>query len=67
MRNTDLAYAFKPMKMGLRAAHLRDWQEFVESYTRISKTVQQLFRIEISEEEIKDDLETFKQMRDILK
>jgi hypothetical protein len=54
--------------MGLRVAHLRaDWDEFVDSYERIVKTVESLFRVEITPEEMRQDLESFKQMRSILK
>jgi hypothetical protein len=32
----DVAAAFKPMKMGLRVAHLSDsWDTFVEKYQRV--------------------------------
>ena len=39
----DITFAFKPMKMGLRAAHLMkgshgNFSNFVESYDRILKT-----------------------------
>ena len=37
----DMAQAFKPMKMGLRACHLmEDWKEFEDKYNRIRKTCQ---------------------------
>ena len=64
----DVTYAYKPLKMGLRVANLHDpWESFVDTYDRINKTCAQLFRIEVSDAEREADLETFKELRDILK
>ena len=36
---TDIAYAYKPLKMGLRMRNLHDnWSSFVDAYDRINKT-----------------------------
>ena len=54
----DVAMAFKPMKMGLRIAHLSgSWETFVEKYQRVRSTYEELYRIELSEQEISDDLD----------
>jgi hypothetical protein len=46
----DVSMAFKPMKMGLRVAHLGDdWASFEEKYMRVRQTYLELFRIDISE------------------
>lgn len=45
--------AFKPLKMGLRVAHLTDsWESFESRYKKIVQTYEELFRIYISKEEI---------------
>ena len=63
----DMAQAFKPMKMGLRACHLiEDWNVFEDKYNRIRKTCQQLFKIDFDQSEAMKDLEHFKQLRDIM-
>ena len=42
----DIATAFKPMKMGLRIAHLSEpWDTFVEKYQRVRSTYEELYRI----------------------
>ena len=36
---TDVAYAYKPLKMGLRMSNLHDdWSSFVNAYDRINST-----------------------------
>jgi len=61
----DLCFAFKPMKMGLRVSHLlegmhgQSFSSFVESYDRITKTSEQLFRVELTKEEREIDLDKF--------
>ncbi len=53
--------AFKPMKMGLRVANLVEpWLLFKEKYMRVRSTFQELYKIEISDEDIKEDLENLK-------
>ena len=60
----DVAAAFKPMKMGLRIATLVEpWTMFTEKYMRVSHTFHELYKIQISEEDIKEDLENLKQLR----
>jgi hypothetical protein len=50
----DLCFAFKPLKMGLRGAHLRagshgnDFSHFVETYDRIKETSEKFFRFEMT-------------------
>ena len=62
-----ITQAFKPMKMGLRVSHLvDDWSEFKDKYTRINNTCQDLFSIEMTEEENKADLQAFMALRDVL-
>lgn len=40
----DVAMAFKPMKMGLRMAHLADsWQGFLDRYNRVLTTFSELY------------------------
>lgn len=63
----DVSMAFKPMKMGLRMAHLveegRTWDDFLEKYVRIKNTYEQLFNIpgmDMSSEEIKSDVDNLK-------
>lgn len=64
----DVAYAYKPLKMGLRVSNLaQSWSDFEDSYDRVNKTCQQLFRIELSKEDRDTDLENFKRMRDVIK
>jgi ppGpp synthetase/RelA/SpoT-type nucleotidyltranferase len=54
----DVSMAFKPMKMGLRIAHLNEnWETFVEKYMRVKHTYEELFKIQITEQETKEDLE----------
>lgn len=54
--------AFKPMKMGLRMAHLvgESWESFLEKYMRVRNTFEELYQIKMSEEETKTDLDTLK-------
>ena len=60
----DVAAAFKPMKMGLRIATLVEpWTMFTEKYMRVSQTFHELYKIEIPESDIKEDLESLKQLR----
>lgn len=60
--------AFKPMKMGLRIAHLSgSWETFVEKYQRVRSTYEELYRIELSEQEITDDLDQLRQLQSRLK
>jgi hypothetical protein len=57
----DVTMAFKPMKMGLRVANLVEpWLLFKEKYMRVRSTFQELYKIEISDEDIKEDLENLK-------
>ena len=65
---TDVAYAYKPLKMGLRVSSLAsDWNRFVDTYDRINRTCEQLFRVELSSEEREQDLDMFKRVRDVIK
>ncbi len=45
----DVSMAFKPLKMGLRVAHLAEadcnWEDFLEKYIRIKTTYEELFNI----------------------
>jgi len=42
--------AFKPLKMGLRVAHLADsWEVFEKKYLRVRQTYEELYRIQISD------------------
>lgn len=44
----DVSMAFKPMKMGLRIAHLNEsWDTFEEKYRRVQSTCEELFRINL--------------------
>ena len=64
----DVAYAYRPLKMGLRISNLHEpWREFEETYDRVNHTCSQLFNLELTKEERDGDLEAFKQARDILK
>lgn len=55
--------AFKPLKMGLRMAHLADnWENFERKYRRILVTYEELFRIKLTEEEMQMDFEYLKQL-----
>ena len=65
---TDIAYAFKPLKMGLRVSNLHEpWNEFVETYDRVNSTCSQLLRVELSKEERDADLEAFQKVRSVIK
>jgi hypothetical protein len=45
----DVAMAFKPMKMGLRIAHLTEpWEVFEEKYKRVKTTFEELYRIHLT-------------------
>ena len=60
--------AFKPMKMGLRIANLSDdWATFESKYQRVRSTYEELFKISITDEEVKDDLEDLKFLQARLK
>ena len=64
----DVAMAFKPMKMGLRMVHLTDaWGRFEEKYQRVRTTFEELYKIQLNEEEVRDDLDNLKQLQDKLK
>lgn len=64
----DIATAFKPMKMGLRVAHLAEpWETFVEKYQRVRSTYEELYRINLTEKEVADDLEQLHLMQSIFK
>jgi hypothetical protein len=57
----DIAMSFKPMKMGLRMAHLDEpWEEFAEKYMRVRSTFEELYSIKMKDEEIKADLDWLK-------
>jgi hypothetical protein len=59
----DVAAAFKPMKMGLRIAHLTEpWEVFVEKYQRVRSTYEELYRIQLTDEEIKEDLDHLRKL-----
>lgn len=59
--------AFKPLKMGLRMAHLADsWENFERKYRRIVTTYEELFRIQLTEEELSTDFEYLKQLQTIV-
>ena len=65
---TDIAYAYKPLKMGLRMSSLHHpWPLFKETYDRINNTAEKLFRVELSKEEREADLEAFQKLRDIVR
>lgn len=50
----DVCMAFKPQKMGLRIANLAEsWDYFKEKYERILQTYKELYKIEITDEELK--------------
>lgn len=58
---TDIAYAYKPLKMGLRSCELtQDWRTFEEKYDRINNTCEKLFRVDLSKEEREADLDGFR-------
>ena len=68
LSQTDIANAYKPLKMGIRVSNLNDsWNEFVHTYDRVQKTSELLLRISLSEEEREADLDTLKRLRDIMK
>lgn len=68
VNGSDICLAFKPMKMGLRIAHLLEpWSTFEAKYQRVRQTFSELYRIEIPEEEIKADLELLRQLQSKLK
>lgn len=59
--------AFKPLKMGLRMAHLADnWENFEGRYRRILSTYEELFRIKLTEEELTKDFEQLKELQEII-
>lgn len=54
------------MKMGLRFSHLvDDWQEFEDKYMRVKKTSEQIYNIEIGDQDLKEDLDYLKKLRDV--
>ena len=64
----DVCMAFKPQKMGLRMAHLHEtWEQFVEKYMRILSTYRELYKIEVTEDEVKADLEFLRELHSELK
>lgn len=49
LNSDDVALAFKPLKMGLRLALLRDdWNGFEGAYGRILNTCDKIFKIEVT-------------------
>ena len=66
----DLCFGFKPMKLGLRTAHLTgshgEFKHFTETYDRIKNTSEKFFRFELTKEEREMDLDKFHQLYDIL-
>ena len=68
LRPSDIAYAYKPLKMGIRSSDLiKDWEDFVDSYDRVNATCSKLFRVELSKMERDEDLEKFHELMDIVK
>lgn len=64
----DIATAFKPMKMGLRVAHLAEpWETFLEKYQRVRSTYEELYRINLTEQEVADDLEQLRLLQSVMK
>ena len=64
----DICYSFKPMKMGIRMAHLIEgshgpsFASFVETYDRVTATSEKLFRVTLTPEEREVDLDKFHQL-----
>lgn len=59
----DVSMAFKPMKMGLRIANLVEpWQLFESKYLRVKSTFSELYRVEFTDEEMKEDLDMLKNL-----
>ncbi len=55
--------AFKPMKMGLRVANLVEpWSLFEQKYLRVKSTFSELYRVEFTDEEMKEDLDMLKNL-----
>lgn len=55
------------MKMGLRMINLIEpWQKFEEKYNRILKTTETLYNIKMDPEEVFQDLENLKILREII-
>jgi len=53
--------------MGLRTAILMEpWNEFVETYDRVLRTSGSIFNVEVSKEEREAELDSFRQLRDII-
>ncbi len=53
--------------MGLRTAILMEpWYEFVETYDRVLRTSGSIFNVEVSKEEREAELDSFRQLRDII-
>ena len=53
--------------MGLRTAILMEpWNEFVETYDRVLRTAGSIFNVEVSQKEREEELETYRQLRDII-
>mmetsp|Transcript_15134 Transcript_15134/g.10993 ORF Transcript_15134/g.10993 Transcript_15134/m.10993 type:complete len:157 (-) Transcript_15134:87-557(-) len=66
--------AFKPMKMGLRVAHLAEnnysWPDFKEKYLRVMSTYQELFgcgELSAQEPEIANDLDFLRRLQECLR
>ena len=58
LKTEDVCYSMKPLKMGIRVCNLiEDWDGFVEHYDRLTKTCELLYRLELTPEERKNDLE----------
>lgn len=54
INGSDIAMTFKPLKMGLRMAHLveDDWKTFKTKYERIIKSAEKLYRIDLDKSDI---------------
>lgn len=67
LSSEDIAQAYKPMKMGLRLALLRDdWTLFKEAYDRVAKTSNNVFSVDVTMEEREKDLHYMHELRDII-
>ena len=60
LNGEDMTQSFKPMKMALRMTHLEDWAEFQDKYNRIRATCEQLYRVELTPEEVERDIDEIK-------
>ena len=68
INGSDIAMTFKPLKMGLRMAHLAEdnWSTFKEKYLRIVKSAEKLYRIELSSKDIELDLEKLRMLHEVI-